>query len=145
MGVKYGIAGVVVRVVFAAVFAVNVQCALSFAFAPERFVDGFMLADAGRVGEVAVAGLGVAFLMWNATYPAFIATPHRFPVLGWVILVQQVIGLIGELCLYATLSAEFDVLRSSLMRFIVFDGAGLVAMAAAFTWYSYKSERRDVL
>lgn len=145
MGARYGIAGVVVRVVFATVFAVNVHCALSFAFAPERFVDGFMLADAGRVGEVAVAGMGVAFLMWNATYPAFIAAPQRFPVLGWVILAQQAIGLIGELCLYATLGEGFDVLRSSLLRFIVFDGAGLVAMAAAFAWYGYGMRKRDVL
>lgn len=135
----------VVRVVFAAVFAVNVQCALSFVFAPELYVGGFMLADAGQVGEVAVAGLGVAFLMWNATYPAFIVAPARFPVLGWVILAQQLIGLVGEFGLYSGLGAGFDALRASLLRFIVFDGAGLVLMAVAFAWFSALMRKRDVL
>ena len=145
MAVRYGIAGVVVRVVFAAVFAVNVQCALSFVAAPEQFVSGFMLGGTGQVGEAAVRGLGVAFLMWNATYPAFIVAPGRFSVLGWVILVQQLIGLGGESGLYCALGPGHEVLQASILRFIAFDGVGLVLMAVAFAWFSVVSRKKDVL
>ena len=145
MVARYGIAGIVVRVAFAAVFAMNVQCALSFVLMPEQYVGGFMLEDAGQVGDAAVAGLGVAFLMWNATYPAFIVAPARFRVLGWVILAQQLIGLVGELCLYCGLGSGHEVLRASILRFVVFDGVGLVLMAAAFAWFLVVFKKKDVL
>lgn len=133
MASKRKIASVAVRLIFAAVFAVNVQCALGFLLAPADFADGFMLEDTGRVGQIAVAGLGVAFLMWNATYPPFIIAPGRFCVLGGVILAQQLIGLAGEAYLYMTMAADpaLSILRSSLLRFIMFDGVGLLLMAAA--------------
>ena len=70
----------VVRVCFALVFAVNVQCALSYVLDPLAYVGGFELE--GVAGEVAVRGLGVAFLMWNATYPAFICSPERCRDIG---------------------------------------------------------------
>ena len=121
------------RIAFAAVFAVNVWCAVSFIVAPGDFAGAYELA--GVSGEAAVRGIGIAFLMWNATYPAFIATPERFPVLGWVIIAQQVIGLVGESLLLIGLPAGHDVLAASVLRFIAFDGGGLVLMAAAFTWF----------
>ena len=120
------------RIAFAAVFVVNVQCALSFAFAPADFAGAYELGSAGVAGQAAVRGIGIAFLMWNATYPAFIVAPQRFRVLGWVILAQQAIGLVGESLLFATLPAGHDVLASSVLRFIAFDGAGLVLMGIAF-------------
>lgn len=145
MASHFRIATVVVRVVFAAVFAVNVQCALSFVLTPSQFTAGFMLDGSGVVGDVAVAGLGVAFLMWNATYPAFIIAPARFRVLGWVVLAQQLIGLVGEVWLLGGLGPEYAVLRASLLRFAVFDGVGLVLMSAVFTWFSWALKKKDVL
>lgn len=141
------IANAVVRLVFACVFAVNVHCALSFLLTPESFVAGFMLQDAGQVGRTAVAGLGIAFLMWNATYPMFIAFPARYPVLGWIVLAQQAIGLLGETYLYICSSAAgaLEPLRASILRFMVFDGAGLAAMGAAFAWFLSASAKRGVL
>ena len=118
------------RIAFALVFIVNVQCALQFAFTPGNFAAAYELD--GVAGEAAVRGLGIAFLMWNATYPVFIAFPRRFWVLGWVILAQQAIGLVGESALLFTLPAGHDVLAASIARFIAFDAAGLVAMGA--TW-----------
>lgn len=47
-------------------------------------------------GAAAVQGLGIAFLMWNATYPAVIASPLRFRAVAVIVLVQQAIGLAGE-------------------------------------------------
>ena len=131
-----------VRIAFAAVFVVNVQCALSFALAPADFAGAYELE--GVAGEAAVQGIGIAFLMWNATYPAFIAAPQRFCVLGWVILAQQAIGLVGESLLLANLPAGHGVLAASIMRFVVFDGAGLVLMGIAFTCLLI-ARRRNVL
>ena len=118
------------RVSFAAVFVVNVHCALSFALFPVDFASAYELS--GVAGEAAVRGIGIAFLMWNATYPAFIVAPQRFRVLGWVILAKQAIGLVGELLLLVGLPAGHDVLATSVTRFIAFDGVGLVLMGIAF-------------
>lgn len=118
------------RIAFAAVFAVNVQCALGFVFAPDSFAGAYELS--GVPGLVAVQGMGVAFLMWNATYPAFIVQPRRFKPLGAVILAQQAVGLLGETAILAGLDAAHAVLAQSIARFIAFDAFGLVVMACAF-------------
>lgn len=124
------IAGWVARITVAAVFAVNVQCALAFALTPERYSAGFELG--GVPGAAAVRGLGIAFLMWNATYPLVIWQPDRYRALFAVVLAQQTIGLIGETWLLGTLPAGHDTLAASITRFIAFDGAGLLVMGAAY-------------
>lgn len=130
------------RVCFAIVFVVNVQCALGYAINPAVFMAGFQLGD--FQGAVAVQGLGIAFLMWNATYPAFIVNPQRFKVLGVVILIQQVIGLIGESAIYFSLpAAGFAQLAQSIERFIAFDALGLVLMAASFCIMCLVAKKRD--
>ena len=85
-------------------------------------------------GAAAVRGLGVAFLMWNATYPAVIANPRRFRALYAVVLVQQAVGLAGESWILLSLPAGHAALAASIVRFIAFDAVGLVLMAAAFAW-----------
>lgn len=120
----------VVRVAFAVVFIVNVQCALVFVFDPAAYAPSYQLS--GPEGNAAVAGIGVAFLMWNCTYPLFIWQPGRFRVLGWIIVVQQAIGLIGESIIYSGLPAGYELLSSGIMGFIAFDGFGLALMAASF-------------
>ncbi len=124
------IPALVSRLVVGAVFALNVDCALGFALRPERYVTGFELA--GAPGEAAVRGLGIAFLMWNATYPPVIWRPHRYRMLFAVVLAQQAIGLVGESWLLLTLPAGHAALEATLQRFAFFDGVGLIAMAAAF-------------
>lgn len=118
------------RLAVAAVFAINVECALTFIVRPERYTGGFELA--GVPGAAAVRGLGIAFLMWNATYPPVMWRPRRHLTLFGVVLAQQAIGLAGETWLLATLPAGHDTLAASVTRFIAFDGAGLVLLAAAF-------------
>lgn len=118
------------RIAFAVVFAINVQCALSFALNPGGYAAAYELE--GVAGEAAVRGIGIAFLMWNATYPAFIASPRRFVAVGWIVLAQQAIGLLGESALLVGLPPNHDVLAASVLRFVAFDGAGLVLMAIAF-------------
>ncbi len=134
---KADVAAIVARICFLVVFALNVQCALGFIFWPESFAGAYGLS--GVVGNAAIQGIGVAFLMWNATYPAFIIFPRRFKVLGWVIIAQQLIGLIGESCILVGLLglpdvSSYSVLASSIERFIAFDAGGLLIMSASFAF-----------
>lgn len=118
------------RAAFGTVFAVNVVCALQFVFDPLSYAPGFQLE--GVSGSVAVRGLGVAFLMWNATYPFFVCLPRRNLVVGVIVLAQQAIGCVGEACILAGLPPGYDVLAASIQRFIVFDVVGLGLMALSF-------------
>ncbi|BAN76338.1 hypothetical protein [Adlercreutzia equolifaciens] len=120
----------VVRLCFAFVFVVNVQCALGFALAPEAYMGAYELG--GVPGRVATQGIGIAFLMWNCTYPLVIWRPERHRTLASVVLAQQVVGLVGESLIRATLPAGHDLLASSIDLFIAFDAIGLVLMAASW-------------
>ena len=76
----------VCRICFTIVFIVNIHCAISFIVDPGPYAWNFGLR--GDSGNFAVRGLGIAFLMWNATYPVFIALPNRFKVVGGIVLAQ---------------------------------------------------------
>lgn len=135
-------AGIATRIAVALVFAINVQCAVSFVLWPESYAGGFELS--GVPGAAAVQGLGVAFLMWNATYPAVIANPRRFRALYVVVLVQQIVGLVGETWIRLSLPAGHATLAAGIERFIAFDAIGLVLMAAAFAWLALASRRKHI-
>ena len=126
----------IVRVVFAMVFLLNLQCALQFIIVPQDFIAAYELD--GPSGKIALQGLGIAFLMWNATYPFYLANPAKFSVVGIIILVQQTIGLIGESALLVMLPADHALLSASILRFICFDGIGLIAMGVAFAYLTRK-------
>jgi hypothetical protein len=49
----------------------------------------------------------------------------------WQAIIMQTIGLIGETGILLSLSSEHPILRGSIFRFIVFDGAGLIALIVA--------------
>ncbi len=125
---KRDIASWAVRLAFLVVFILNCQCALSFIIDPTGFMGAYELS--GLPGQIAIQGLGIAFLMWNATYPLFIYRPKQHQALGVIILVQQIIGLVGESLLRVGLPAGHAQLAASMDRFILFDGLGLVVMAA---------------
>lgn len=128
------------RVCFALVFIVNIQCALSYVVMPESFTGGFQLS--GIPGVVAVQGIGVAFLTWNATYPVFIVSPLRFKTLGIVVVIQQIIGLVGESVILLDLpSMGYAQLAESISRFILFDALGLVIMAASLAFLFFVLKR----
>lgn len=118
------------RLAVGSVFAVNVACALSFIFRPEYYTAGFELS--GIPGKVTVQGYGILFLMWNVTYPAVILRPQAEKTLFLIILVQQAIGCVAETWMWLTLPGAHLALRATGLRFILFDGAGLVWMGVAY-------------
>lgn len=132
----------VVRLCFAFVFVVNVQCALGFALAPEAYMGAYELA--GVPGRVATQGIGIAFLMWNCTYPLVIWQPSRHRALTGVVLAQQAVGLVGESLIRATLPAGHDLLTSSIDLFITFDAVGLALMAASWGALLLQSQRTSM-
>ena len=122
------------RIAVLAVFFLNVMCAVQFIAWPEAYAPAYGLPPTPE-SHAMVAGLGVAFLMWNATYPAVIANPVRFRALYVVVLVQQAIGLAGETWIWLRLSAQglaASQMAGGIMRFIAFDAGGLVLMLLAF-------------
>jgi hypothetical protein len=118
------------RAVVGTVFVFNVSCALAFVTRPGRYAPAFEVG--GVPGQMLVRGIGILFLMWNATYPPVLLRPDRHRTLFAVVLVQQALGLAGETWMWLTLPAGHLALRTTGLRFILFDGAGLVAMGLAF-------------
>ena len=128
----------ITRLLVLAVFAVNVYCALAFIIFPEKYLFAYELT--GTAGAAAIQGIGVAFLMWNVTYPPVIVHPDRFRMLFIIVLVQQIVGLVGEVFILLTLPEGHGVLAGNIMRFIAFDAGGLVLLFAGF-FLSRKSRR----
>jgi hypothetical protein len=125
-----------IRLVVGAVFFFNVTCALAFVIHPDRYAPAFEVS--GVPGRVLVRGIGILFLMWNATYPPVLVRPCRNRILFAVILVQQAIGVAGETWMWATLPPGHAALWATGLRFIAFDGAGLVGMGLVFWLWGYR-------
>lgn len=122
------------RITVAIVFFLNIMCAIQFIAWPESYAPAYGLPSTPEAAAI-VAGLGVAFLMWNVTYPAVIVNPLRFRALHVVVLAQQAVGLVGESLIWLKLAGQHlagGLMSAGIMRFIVFDGAGLAVMLAGF-------------
>jgi hypothetical protein len=123
------------RVALSTVFFFNLTCALAFVARPVAYTYGFEVS--GVAGEALVRGIGILFLMWNATYPLAIAHPWRYRWLFAVVIVQQAIGLAGETGMLLALPPGHETLAATGWRFVAFDGGGLVAMAVTFGLMAY--------
>jgi hypothetical protein len=139
---KHSLALWTARLSVGLVFVINISCAVAFIWQPERYAPGFELT--GLPGQIAVQGFGILFLMWNATYPAVLFHPVRNKTLFVVILVQQLTGLIGETWLWVQLPEGHQALQSTGLRFILFDGFGLVLMGAAFIFLSASLRQKSL-
>jgi hypothetical protein len=118
------------RFVVGVVFVINVSCALAFLLQPDRYAPSFELT--GVQGRIMVQAIGILFLMWNATYPPVVIHPHRYRTLFAVVLAQQAIGVVGETWLLTSLPVGHPALWATGVRFIVFDGLGLIGMGILF-------------
>jgi hypothetical protein len=85
----------------------------------------------GEVGEAMIRGLGSLFLMWNVPYAVALWNPVRFHTSLYEAIAMQSIGVVGESILLALLTGEHPAVRSSILRFIYFDTAGLIALVTA--------------
>ena len=118
----------VVRLCFAFVFVVNVQCALGFALAPEAYMG----ATSSVACQVAWPlrhryRLPHVELHLHSSFGAPSAPRPRQRRTG-----SASRRLVGESLIRATLPAGHDLLASSIDLFIAFDAIGLVLMAASW-------------
>jgi hypothetical protein len=125
------------RLLIGLVTAWNLQAAFAFIFAPSGFVRAYELS--GVPGEAAIRGFGLLFLMWNIPYLFALKDPVRNRLTLTLSLLMQLTGLIGETYIYFTLPAGYAMLESSILRFIVFDGVGLVLLVIA--WIAGKDNK----
>jgi hypothetical protein len=117
------------RLLIAVVVTWNLECALVFWFNPGIFAPGFELA--GIPGAAAVRGFAVLFVMWNIPYLVALWHPQHNHVSLWEALGMQAVGVIGESFILFSLPAGHVILHASLLRFISFDAAGVVALLGA--------------
>lgn len=118
------------RLLIALVTAWNLQAAFQFILFPKQLVSGYELS--GAVGEAAVRGVGVLFLMWTIPYLFALAHPIRFRLALLLALLMQLTGLLGESYILSTLTMDHVILRASILRFIAFDGTGVVLLLLAW-------------
>jgi hypothetical protein len=107
----------------------NLQAALQFMIRPQVFVPAFQLE--GVPGRAAIAGYGILFLMWQVPYVSALLHPVRFKISLWQALIMQTIGVVAESILLSTIPMDYTLLRGSILRFIIFDGAGVLLLVAA--------------
>lgn len=124
------------RWLIAAVLGVNLQCAAVFILFPEDYAPGFELS--GVVGINVVRAMGILFTMWNIPYVFALIHPIRHRLSLIEACIMQTVGVVGESLLWLTLPPGHDLLAASTMRFIVFDGAGLLVLLIAL-WISRPS------
>jgi hypothetical protein len=129
------------RLLIAIVTAWNLQAALVFILWPERFAPGFELS--GVPGAAAVRGTGILFVMWNVPYLVALWNPRKYRLALGIALVMQFIGLVGESLILFMLPEGHALLSTSIIRFIAFDGSGLLLLVAAF-WLVRRNTRSKV-
>lgn len=125
------------RVLIGFVLFVNLQCALAFLIFPRDYSAGFELT--GAVGDAMVRGMGVLFLMWNVPYLVAFWHPQRHSLAMWESVAMQTIGLLGESFIFFSVPVIHAMARASIMRFILFDGAGLLFLLAA-VWLTHHKD-----
>ena len=82
----------------------------------------------GEVGRATLRGIAVLFLMWNVTYPFVILHPVKNIIVYRIVLIQSLIGVLGESWILNTIREVAPVLAESIFRFVLFDGMGLLIM-----------------
>jgi len=126
---RYPIRVNLARILIGAVLLMNLQAAAAFLLWPGRFIGSFELT--GVVGEAALRGMAVLFLMWNVPYAVAFWNPLRYRISLYEAIAMQTIGLVGEASIFLTLPDIHVQARAAIWRFILFDGAGLLALITA--------------
>ncbi len=107
----------------------NLDAAFAFLFIPQNFSNGFELT--GEAGNAMIQGMGLLFLMWNIPYLVALVNPFRYKISLIEAVIMQAIGVVGETILLLNLKGEHPLIQASVLRFILFDGGGLILLGAA--------------
>ena len=128
------------RLLIFLVLAMNLQCAFAYILNPMPYVAPFELS--GEAGRAAIIGIGILFVMWQVPYVFALAHPLRNRRSLLEAVLMQAIGLVGETLLLRSIPMVHTTLRASILRFIIFDAAGLLLLlaAAVFTFPLLKSD-----
>ncbi len=118
------------RLIIAIVLFFNLQCAFAFLLWPQTYTAGFGLQ--GILGQQIVRALGVLFLMWNIPYLFALAHPLRHFISLLEAVLMQAIAVIGDTLILLLAGSIPPLIESTLQRFILFDGAGLLLLLTAF-------------
>jgi hypothetical protein len=129
----------IARVLIGLVLLDNLQAAVIFLVLPSRISPSFELN--GVASNAAIQGIGLLFLMWCVPYFVAALDPGKHKISFIESIIMQVIALIGEFILLVLLPTKLPILTSSVQRFILFDGIGLLFLlfAAAVLWFPRKS------
>lgn len=111
------------------VLASNLLAAVDFILRPRLYLGGYELS--GEVGRIVIVGYGILFLMWQVPYFFAVFDPLKYRTSLLTAVLMQAIGLVGESILLGTIPIQHEVLRNSILRFIAFDGAGLLILVIA--------------
>ncbi len=133
----------IARVLIGLVLGMNLACAIDFIARPNLYLSAYELS--GEVGRAVIIGYGILFLMWQVPYFFALYNPriHKISLIQAVLM--QAIGLIGETLLLRTIPMQNSVLRGSILRFIWFDGGGLVLLVIAFIVGSKPASTRKLM
>jgi len=101
-------------------------------------MHGFELT--GVPGAAAVRGTGILFVMWNVPYLVALWNPRKYRLILGIAIVMQLVGLVGESFILLTLPDRHPLLSSSILRFIIFDGSGLLFLVVAL-WLVKRDEK----
>ena len=118
------------RLLIGAVLFFNLQCALAFLADPAAYMAGFGLSGAAGAGML--RGMGLLFVMWNVPYVFACYHPVKYRISLIEALLMQAIGLLGETWILFSTDYQNPLITSTVLRFIVFDGGGLVLLLLAF-------------
>ena len=108
------------------VFLLNIQAAILFMWQPQYYRDGFELN--GIAGNVVVQGIGLLFVMRNVPYLVALIHPRKYRISLYEAIAMQAIGFLGETALLLSLPEGHAALSQTALRFMLFDGPGLVLL-----------------
>ncbi len=117
------------RLLVGTVVVINLMAAFEFMVRPQAYAPGFELE--GTPGAAVIQGMGLLFLMWNVPYIVALLHPMKHFISLIESVVMQAIGVAGESALLLALPGDHSQIGSSVTRFIIFDGGGLIFLTAA--------------
>lgn len=126
---RVSISPIIARLLIGLVTFFNLQAAAYFLFRSADYAPGFELI--GAPGSAVIQGMGLLFLMWNIPYLFALVNPFKFSISLIEAVIMQAVGVVGETILLLVLKGEHPLIEASVLRFILFDGVGLLLLCIA--------------